>query len=249
MRKNKRVLAGFCAGLLTAAIIFAMDLPSKALSTFQQINVSMGGISLYIDGRLQVCTNVNGDVVEPILYDGTTYLPVRALTEMLTDKEIDWDGATETVYIGTKPGPGEVVRAEKIKIYDSSSFVAKTGKEAQFKILDEAITPFNLYKMHETIRLNGLYSELKGTFVIPYTKLGASDAGKLSIYAVDRYGVRNLLQSYELYAGDDAVDVDVNIRGCDFLYISLDQVYDSNGYDRSKDGAFYNVTLTKVGTE
>lgn len=242
MRKNKRVLAGFCAGLLTAGIIFGLDLPSKALSTFQQINVSMGGISLYIDGKLQVPTNVNGDVVEPILYDGTTYLPVRALTGMLTDKPVDWDGATETVYIGTKPGPGEVVRADEIKMYNSSSFVAYTGKDAQFKILDETITPFNLYKMEKTIRLNGLYSELKGSFVICNTSLGSTRSDKLRIYAVDRYGVKNLLQSYELKAGDDAVDVDVNIRGCDFLYIDCENSSGSHV-------AFYNVTLTKVGTE
>ena len=80
--------------MLVAAVIAGSGLPAHALSALRQINVSMGGISIYVDGKLQVPTDVNGNEVEPLIYAGTTYLPVRALTGMLTDKEVEWDSKT-----------------------------------------------------------------------------------------------------------------------------------------------------------
>lgn len=144
---NHNTIKGFGAGLLVAAAIAGSGLPAQALSTFQQINVSMGGISLFVDGKLQVPTDVNGNEVEPLIYAGTTYLPVRALTGMLTDKPVEWDPKTESVYIGTKPGAGRVVRADGLTPYDSSTPLAWTGESAQFTLLEEVQTPFNKYKM------------------------------------------------------------------------------------------------------
>ena len=143
--------------MLVAAVIAGSGLPAHALSALRQINVSMGGISLYVDGKLQVPTDVNGNEVEPLIYAGTTYLPVRALTGMLTDKEVEWDSKTESVYIGLKPGEGQVVRAEEMTLYNKpSESVAYTGKDAQFKLLGETQMPFNRYKWGNTIKLDGL---------------------------------------------------------------------------------------------
>lgn len=56
-------------------------------------------IRLVVSGREITPKDANGNVVNPILIDGTTYVPVRAVTEAL-GKEISWDGVTRTVYIG-----------------------------------------------------------------------------------------------------------------------------------------------------
>lgn len=239
---NHNTIKGFGAGLLVAAAIAGSGLPAQALSTFQQINVSMGGISLFVDGKLQVPTDVNGNEVEPLIYAGTTYLPVRSLTGMLTDKPVEWDPKTESVYIGTKPGAGRVVRADELTPYDSSTPLAWTGESAQFTLLEEVQTPFNKYKMGTTVKLDGRYTELNGEFVIPYDTLGSERDGTLCIYAVDQYGTKNLIDSYELKAGDQPVSVHTNIRGCDFLYIALEDYWHD-------DGIFYNVTFTEASAD
>ena len=46
----------------------------------------------------QTFTNVNGVQVYPLSYEGTTYLPVRAISNMY-GAEIDWDGATSRITI------------------------------------------------------------------------------------------------------------------------------------------------------
>ena len=47
--------------------------------------------------------DATGKIVEPFIYDGTTYLPVRAVGEAI-GKSVTSDGATQSVYLGDKPG-------------------------------------------------------------------------------------------------------------------------------------------------
>lgn len=52
--------------------------------------------TIIIDGEEKIFKNVNGEVVEPILYDGTTYLPVRAIGEMM-GKTVFWYEKKKTI--------------------------------------------------------------------------------------------------------------------------------------------------------
>lgn len=61
-------------------------------------------INIFIGGGKFVAKDANGNVVNPILKDGTTYLPIRAISEAF-DKEVAWDGATRTVTLTTKQAP------------------------------------------------------------------------------------------------------------------------------------------------
>lgn len=60
-------------------------------------------IKVTYDGQLQTFTDVNGKVVYPIVYNGTTYLPVRAVSG-LVDLPVEWDGASYTVVLGENYG-------------------------------------------------------------------------------------------------------------------------------------------------
>ena len=61
-------------------------------------------INIFIGGGKFVAKDANGNVVNPILKDGTTYLPVRAIGEAF-DKDVAWDGATKTVTLTSKAAP------------------------------------------------------------------------------------------------------------------------------------------------
>lgn len=58
-------------------------------------------INIFINGAKFTATDVNGNIVNPILKDGTTYLPVRAIGEAF-DKEVEWIGETKTVKLTSK---------------------------------------------------------------------------------------------------------------------------------------------------
>ncbi len=56
-------------------------------------------ILVMYDFTLQTFIDVNGVQIYPIIYNGTTYLPIRAISELMKEP-IEWDGIKKTVYIG-----------------------------------------------------------------------------------------------------------------------------------------------------
>lgn len=68
----------------------------------ETIEVDYLDIKLVVNGKEVTPKDVNGNVVEPFAYQGTTYLPVRAVGEAL-GKTVRWDGETKTVHLGELP--------------------------------------------------------------------------------------------------------------------------------------------------
>jgi hypothetical protein len=69
-----------------------------AVSSTTTIDVVYRNIKLVVDGAGFVPKDVNGGIVEPFIHNGTTYLPVRAVSQAL-NRVVAWDGETDTVYI------------------------------------------------------------------------------------------------------------------------------------------------------
>ena len=58
-------------------------------------------IGINIDGAPRIFLNADGSRITPIEKDGTTYLPVRDISNVVGE-QISWEGAANTVYIGTR---------------------------------------------------------------------------------------------------------------------------------------------------
>ena len=244
MKFEKGTLKGFAAGTLVTVLTLGTILPSSA-ATMKEIKVAMGGIKIYVDGNLKKPTDVNGNVVEPMIYDGTTYLPVRALTGMLTDKEVAWDQQSQTVYIGQRPDVGvKSVPIDEVEAYDTYSNGAVgassslyTGKNAQFTVLGDTYSPFNRMSLrgggYRVYKLDSNYDSIHGKFIIPFDNLGSKAVSALRFYSVGQHET-TLIKEYYAQAGDPVIDVDVNLQGCNSLKIE----------GRGDTLAFYDVTLT-----
>jgi hypothetical protein len=236
----KRIsMKSFAIAITAAFLISTMVIPAFASSQKKTITVTMGGIKIYIDGNIQVPKDVNGNTVEPIIYNGTTYLPVRALTGMLTDKEVAWDQEKQSVYIGTQP-TAESTPIDQLEPYEAYQAAIYTGDHqwGKFRILDKTITTFNCLDSRDpgylTYLLKSNYSAINGKFAIEYSEISSTDKATLSFYSVDSHGNETMLKSYELKAGDKTVDVNVNITGVDILKIECS----------TSVGKFHNITLT-----
>lgn len=64
-------------------------------------------ITIVVDGVTQTFYNVQGSEVHPVLYNGTTYLPVRAIGELM-DKNVNWDQSTLTATLSSPRTTGRV---------------------------------------------------------------------------------------------------------------------------------------------
>lgn len=73
----------------------------------QDITVySRSDYTIVIDGTTRTFKDVNGNVVVPMVYNGSIYLPLRAIGEMM-GKTVSWDSATNTASLTASAG-GEV---------------------------------------------------------------------------------------------------------------------------------------------
>lgn len=101
MRSNniaKRVSAlALCAVLSTGTLMMS----AGAVSTNVTAQLSPN-ISVVVDGVYQTFYNVSGSEVHPIVYNGTTYLPLRAVGELM-GKNVNWDQTSLTASLsGTR---------------------------------------------------------------------------------------------------------------------------------------------------
>ena len=70
---------------------------AAAATTVRNITAQLRpDITVEINGKEQTMRDVNGGIVYPVTYNGTTYLPIRAIGEAL-GRSVDWDGRTQTV--------------------------------------------------------------------------------------------------------------------------------------------------------
>lgn len=97
MKQTKKA-AYFLSGMLVALLLFHLASPALAVGLEKLIEVSTG-ISIYVDDVKLDARDSAGNPVEPFVYNGTTYLPVRAVSEAL-GKNVQWDGSTRSVFIG-----------------------------------------------------------------------------------------------------------------------------------------------------
>lgn len=94
MKKMLKVLvvgATICASMAVGAIAASKQEEIKAYMDY--------GITIKLDGQVKTLTNGNGERQYPIRYKGTTYVPLRAVSQ-LVGLPVNWDGATETVLLG-----------------------------------------------------------------------------------------------------------------------------------------------------
>lgn len=71
-------------------------------------------IKIYYNGDVQNFKDVNGKKVYPLSYNGTTYLPIRAVSELF-DLMIEWENETKTIFISEKSN-SKIFGDEEIKI-------------------------------------------------------------------------------------------------------------------------------------
>ena len=94
MKKYK----GFFAGMLTMLLL--VSLTGTAFATLGKITKELEyrDIKVSLDGEVLDLKDAAGNHVEPFMFDGTNYLPVRALAEAL-GLNVAWDGSTNTVVL------------------------------------------------------------------------------------------------------------------------------------------------------
>jgi hypothetical protein len=132
---------------LTTAICLAFSLlltPVSAKQATESITVGYRDIKIEINGKIITPKDANGQVVEPFIYNGSTYLPIRAIGEAL-GMDVNWDNGTSTAILTS----GGMVSAQSADDSGDAARLMSTGTYAievgyrniNLSIDGEVITP------------------------------------------------------------------------------------------------------------
>ncbi len=241
----KKRLQGLLTGLLIGAILTSGMVFAKQIS--ETAELFYNNIKIYIDGGEIVPKDANGNTVEPFTMNGTTYLPVRAISNAF-GKDVEWDGATQSVYIGkrdqTKPDNyldriqysdykekyvsswmsviNGNINDYNEKIYTNgllfcSNYDATIGGVTDYDDKDDAL-------IEVAYPLNSYYSSLKGKIVLPKSyelTTGSKDKCYTSATDVWFYGDNRLLYKATGVTNSMPFNIDINIKGVNQLAIKI----------------------------
>ena len=157
----KERLKGAVSGLIIGALVVSGGVFAK--QKFETIEVEYNNIKVYKDNVLCELKDANGSTIEPFIYNGTTYMPVRG-TANLADMQVTWDGATQSVYLWDEMVPEDTYLMDVCPPYESScyteylqqngkSFSMAGSKYSNGFVLDywDGYALFNLNSRYSTI--------------------------------------------------------------------------------------------------
>ena len=161
----KNTLKGYLIGVLSTVMLFGCV--AYAASNTKTIEALYNNIKIYVDGVKIDPKDANGNTVEPFIYNGTTYLPVRAVGEAI-GKTVTWDGATQSVYLGEKPGDVQYLmevcppyQTDKYKEFKNGTSFSMAGKNftngftlSGWAHSGDAFALFDLNGKYKTVKMN-----------------------------------------------------------------------------------------------
>lgn len=201
----KKRIQGFVAGVLTCALFGAGAYAAQS-------------VRIVVDGSEIVPLDGNGKRVDPIIVDGTTYLPVRAVANAF-GKAVYWDGPSYTVYLGEMNG---TLAYPTTEIQDVDNIGGNFCDVDSAQLTDNygntyanAIKAGDWSRTFQTL-LNMKYSRFKCTLYVPKGYSGG-DETKVSI----KTDGKTIYSSPVITKTSRPIPVDVDIRGCNDFQIEV----------------------------
>lgn len=231
----KKQWKGFVAGIVATILMFGLVNPALAVLEGKTVQI-FPGVNIYIDDKELRPVDAAGNPVEVFIYNGTTYLPVRAVSEAL-GKTVQWDGATSSVYIGKHSGEKPAVMLADLDYFTGWKTMQKAEKDNLGNNYNQAI----VYNFNNAYILNGQYSAISGTFFQKYDRRSDSDISYLEIY-----GDGKLLYQAQMTQGIQPIDFYVDLTGVLKLEVNFYSGSFGGGksyYDNGCDSAIGNCAL------
>lgn len=226
MRKH---IKGYLAGILTMILLFGATLVLANEVVTRQIaygvNVVVNGQRLQLDG-----------IDRPFIMDGRTFLPVRVVADAL-GVPADWDGATSTVYLGSRTaGPVRTSINSAAPFFDSGGNgwnVSNVDSIAMGGTTYNNAVRYNVrafnnshstgFSLHN---LNGQYRTFSGFF-------GRVDGSGMHDVTINVIGDGSTLRTIELRSGELPTEFTIFVEGVNLLRIEFVTNFNNGNFSQT----------------
>ncbi len=199
-----------CLGFVSGALIMG-TIPAAVKTVEDYIKVSYRDIRICVDGA-----DVNTSGSEPFIYNGTTYLPVRAVSETL-GKPVNWDGNSSTVYIGNYSN-SQGNSSFNLEPYESDCFESYSDGES---FMVSGVKRSNGFIMQGTGNRPYAIFNLDGQYTGFTFNLGHVDGSYMSDSTVKIYLDGNMVEEIEIGAEDMPQKITVPLNGALQMKITM----------------------------
>lgn len=221
--KRRQKAAWFLSGVAAAALTASLTSPALATLAAKTIQVYTG-VDIYVDDQKLEPTDANGNPVEAFVHNGTTYLPVRAVSEAV-GKPVQWEPKTNSVYLGEHTADRPAVWLQDLDYFTGKELRINTAEKDNLgNTRQEVIVPYGGFD--NTYLLNGQYSAISGTFFQRYDYRSDGVESELLIY-----GDGELLYSAEVGKGMKPIDFYVDLTGVLELKIDFNPSTSASSYE------------------
>ncbi|MEK8127271.1 stalk domain-containing protein [Paenibacillus filicis] len=197
------------ASILGASLLLNAGALALAATNLEEIKAYLNhDLKVKVDGKPVQLQDEQGKVVEPITYEGNTYLPVRAIANAL-GVGVDYDAASSTVLLGVK-ADGVAVSSESF----DNVYLSKDKNDTTYKGKDYQEVLINKDS-------NGsftLYPKKKFTKLYLQVAALGSDIEEIQIKDSDSFA---LLKKDTVSINDGLKTIEVDIAGAESLYINI----------------------------
>lgn len=202
-------IKGILIGLLIGSIFTSSTIFAKTGSEW--IEALYSNIKIYVDGVKVEPKDANGTAVEPFIYNGTTYLPVRAVGQAI-GKQVNWDGATQSVWIGEMPGSSNSL-TELCPPYDGKKYdVLDSAKGEYVTIAGEKYTNIIILNHGSTTTPATALFNLNAQYDTLSFEIGRVDSSGQYDTTLNIYLDGNMYKSYEISAESLPRKISINLK-------------------------------------
>ncbi|MBG9794091.1 copper amine oxidase [Paenibacillus dendritiformis] len=190
--------------ITAAAMAFGVVAGVSAAPVLEKISAQLNwSIKFQVNGKEWKAQDSAGNKLAPIMYGGTTYLPVRAVADAL-GTAVEYDAKNQMIYLGEKSTTVPII-SEKIKL----SYSAMSTKDKQYTVQGGV-------DYGSGVVLDDLNSAEKSFELQPQNKYQKLD---LKVFVLDVEGEINV----KVYDDNDTVLKHVKLSGQDKVQdISVD---------------------------
>ncbi len=228
MKRKSNNTCAFFLGALTTLLIVSLTIPALAATDTKSIEVR-SGIRVFIDGKELSPKDVNGNQVEVFLYNGTTYLPARVISEAF-GKSIQWDSSVQGIYIGNHASSTPAAYLSQLDYFNKSSTwffdeITKDnlGNEHLHSFRNSSSSVYGISNGSVTYKLNGQFSRLTGIYYQEYNSRAYD--GNPTILVISGDGQE--LWRGSVASGVEPIAFDIDITGV--LELTLEYPKSGNG--------------------